>query len=183
MEEYSPSLLKRIKRRTYGFCCGVTCLLSCTGLSVFTTCTHNPHNNDTADPDMSSTHPQTTQHPGYLTKLKTFISCIFVPCGLIVLDIGYSDISVIIALGSYIFTVTGTATTAQVFADVGINNVYTGNILVVMWLLLCLLYIVSSLSLVFTSFISTLRTSYQTALAMGNTEDEQAGTATPMGKI
>ena len=98
---------------------------------------------------------------------------------------GYSDTSVIIALWSYIQTTIGTYTgiaTAQVFTDVGIDTSNTFFILGGMWLMLCLLYIVSALSLLFTSFISTLLTSYQTALAMGNTEDEKAGTATPMGK-
>ena len=35
---------------------------------------------------------------------------------------------------------------------------------------------------VMSPFLSSLLTSYRTALAMGNTEDEKAGTATPMGK-
>ena len=185
MEEYSTGLLKRIKRKTYGFClcfcCGVTCILSCTGLSPFFTSTRNTDNTDTADPDMSSTHPPPTHQPNLSTKIKTFFLSIFVPCGLIILDMGYSDTIVILELLIYIDTPTGTGT-AKVLTDVGIDTDYTWNMLVDMWFILILLYIVSALSLLFTPFLSSLLTSYRTALAMGNTEDEKAGTATPMGK-
>lgn len=188
MEEYSTGFLKRIKRKTYGFClcfcCGVTCILSCTGLSPLFASTRNTDNTDTADPDMSSTHPPPTHQPNLFAKIKTFFFSIFVPCGLIMLDMGYSDTNVMYALFSYGGTLYDTRTaTAEVFTDVGINTYYMRDMLTGMLLLLILLYCFSALSLLFTPFFSSLLTSYRTALAMGNTEDEKAGTATPMGTV
>jgi hypothetical protein len=202
MEEYSPGLLKRIKRKTYGFClcfcCGVTCLLSCTGLSPFATCTRN-----------KETPPPPTQHTGFFTKLKLkpLMSRIVMPCVLIALDMGLSDTSVLLALFRYMHTLipytdttmhnttmhnttmhnttvhnTTSSNHSLVFDGLDIDSSGMGEILLGMSGFLVGLYTVSALSLLGTPFLSSLRTSYQTALSMENTEDEIAGTVIPMGK-
>ena len=126
------------------------------------------------------------------------------PCVLIALDMGYSDTSVLLALYRYILTLkpaTNTDTTMHnttmhnttvhnttssnhslVFDGVDIDSNGMRDILLGMGMLLGILYLYSAMSLYSSPFLSSLRTSYDTALSMKNTEDEIAGTATPMGK-
>ena len=127
------------------------------------------HAKTPANPNTSHNIRETTQQdepvnrhttlPGYLTKTRFLITTVIIPCIIIFLDMGYSDLLAIISLYSFQYQFLGIALT---------------------WCLI-VIYAISIVFMLLSPIISSLKTSYRTAVDLSDTSLEKTGAELSLG--
>ena len=128
-----------------------------------------------------------------------WITTVILPCIFIILDMGYSDLVAINSLGDYKapYTIsiedlykTTTATTLHSTTTPHPNTAYTQHyhklnpkdslgIVIGLWFALCIIYAISVVFMLFS--LSSLRTSYRTAVDLSDKDKEETGTEISLG--
>ena len=117
---------------------------------------------------------------GMMTKTKVCVTCVLLPCSTIVADMGWSDLKVLIGLRNYVDNIT-TSNAETLYLVAEYQNQSPANQMVdgLWWVLV----VISCVTMVFSPFLSAIKSSYVTALSMVDIQEELAGTPVPLGKL
>ena len=114
--------------------------------------------------------------------MKSFITAIIVPVGVICADMFYSDTTVIVSLSLYIHSflnqIDDTRNSSSVRHSPKLNSRSAGNLLVVILAFLCIIYTFSLTGFFHTPILKYLKIAYRTRL---NLAEEDANEFTPIG--
>ena len=120
---------------------------------------------------------------GWVTKTKVAVTCVILPCSTIVADMGWSDLKVLVGLRNYVDNITTSdARTEYLVTDYQLQSP-ANQMVEELWWVLVVIYVISCVTIVFSPFLSAIKSSFATGLSMADIQKEHAGTAVPLGKF
>jgi len=120
---------------------------------------------------------------GWVTKTKVGVTCVILPCSTIVADMGWSDLKVLVGLRNYVDNITTSDARTEYLVPDYQNQRPAYQTVEGLWLVLVVIYVISCVTMVFSPFLSSIKSTYITDLSMADIQKEQAGTAVPLASI